>query len=140
MSQSLTIREATPSDSAWVLPLMNSHNRYFWNGNAIWYRFWHREDTAREYWIVVDPGLGCAHFRIRHDGCRVLDEIVTAPEARRKGIGRAMIDYIGRPIRLKTDVDNEVSNAFYLSLGFNLVGVVFSKSGKAMNEYVLCAE
>ncbi len=137
MCKSFEIADAVPEDGEWIVPLMNAHNVYFWNGGVIWYRYWHQSGSER--WIVARPDLGCAHYRVRRDGWKVIDEIVTSEAARRRGVAKAMIEHIGAPIFVKTDCDNEPSNAFYLALGFRLVNVRFARSGKPMNEYALCA-
>lgn len=84
---------------------------------------------------------GFVHWRIRSRGPaageRYVEQIVVAPAARRRGVGRALLEGVGRPVRLKTDADNNHSNDFYRALGFTLAGRVPSRAGRLVNVYYL---
>jgi GNAT superfamily N-acetyltransferase len=108
------IQLATPDDGGWI--------RQVWEEKRLgafaltWYRYWHGS-PPNEYWWVIQ-GRAFAHFRVnRRTGVCNLYEIAVAADARRQGYGKRLIQAIGLPIRLKTDADNQDSNAFYLALG-----------------------
>jgi ribosomal protein S18 acetylase RimI-like enzyme len=80
------------------------------------------EAVKRGELLYHESGAFC-HWRRRRDGVSVIYEICVPDEARGQGIGRAMIEALQQPIRLKCPVDNALGNGFYERLGFKLVGV-----------------
>lgn len=93
---------------------------------------WLQNGATNERIIVVEP-LAFAHYRIKKDGSRVLYEIAVDVAAKRQGLGRLLMERVGRPVMLKTDRDHAESNAFYKSLGLSLAGVTVARSGKRLN-------
>lgn len=108
-----------------------------------WYWYW-REKSTKEEWVKVLAGdhqsiIGSAHWSLRRDGIRNLKDIIVHPDVRGQGVGKFLIDHIGRPIVLKTDHDSE-ANGFYRHLGFEPGEEVRSKSGaKLLRVYRLSA-
>lgn len=129
------VRAAVAEDQKWVGKLFDANRRVLGNmsGGTMFFR-WLKSSNPREKMIVID-GLGFAHYLERRDGVKVIYEIAVAVEAKRRGVGRKLVEAVGFPCQLKTDADHYESNAFYKRLGFRNVGVVMSKSGKAMNVY-----
>lgn len=124
------IRPARPEDVEWVRPIFDVADHVLGKGffGTIWWRFWNQRN-GEEHWVVI-PKLGFAHFKVRKDGWKVVYEIATAPEAKRQGVGRRLLDFIGTPMELKTDADHEESNAFYRRCGFYPAGLKRSRDGK----------
>lgn len=131
------VEQAQDADRVWIGALFQAEAQVLGvNFGAIWYRWLHRT-TDRERWLVVRP-LGFAHYLARLDGVRVLYELAVRPDARRQGIGTALLAAIGRPMVLKTDVGNLAANSFYLALGFHLTGIHPSRDGRRLlNRYRL---
>lgn len=130
------VRPAIWTDQKWVARLFDQNKEILGNigGGLVFYR-WFNGGRAHEKWIVI-PEVGFAHYLIRQrDGVRVLYEIAVSKEHRRQGIGKKLLAEIGRPIELKTDAENEASNAFYRGLGFMCVGQKRGGSGKLANVY-----
>lgn len=121
---------ATESDLGWILRLFAQNSGIL--GNPLWLRNSYRSNGHR---LIVVREIAFAHYRIGKDGLRTLKEIAVSASHRKQGVGRALLEAIGRPIMLKTDADNEESNRFYKSLSLSLVGQVKSKNGKLMNVY-----
>lgn len=133
------IRMAVPEDAGWIEPIWDE--KTFWQFSIIWWRYWHggyKGKGARkpnEFWWVIEP-YAFAHFLVnqRTHVCN-LYEIAVAPDARRQGYGRQLLDAIALPITLKTDADNAESNPFYRALGFHPAAVYRTQSGKEMVIY-----
>lgn len=128
------MRDAIPQDIDWVRPILDSAKHILGNGTLAWYRFWHGGLVDGARWIVVE-GKGFVHFKRRRDGTSVIYEIAVSPDHKRQGVGRQLVAQVGYPIELKTDADNEESNAFYRALGFHPIGCKVSKKGKRMRIY-----
>lgn len=79
------------------------------------------EAVNRSELLYHESGSFC-HWHRRRDGVSVIYEICVPDEARGQGLGRAMVEQLPRPIRLKCPVDN-AANEFYRHLGFELVAV-----------------
>lgn len=127
----MDIRMAVPEDEHWLKTIWQP--QILGGFSPAWWRYWHSR-SEREHWLVIEP-LGFVHFYQRLDGVKRVSEIVVAETARKQGIGRALLDYVGTPITLKTDCDNTASNAFYRRLGFVPAAKVKAKSGKEMMIY-----
>lgn len=121
---------ATREDAAWIRPIFEAERAMFWDFGRIWWRYWHSVAPG-EWWLVLRPDA-FVHFRKRLDGMRVVEEIAVAPGARRNGVGRFLLQSIGRPIELKTDAQNLASNAFYQALGFDLIETTAAERGSRL--------
>jgi ribosomal protein S18 acetylase RimI-like enzyme len=131
----LAIRSATLSDFHWL--------RYVWDQNRdmlgpfvlSWNGWLERGPRSKTRWDVV-PFLGFVHWT-QHAHYAYVREIAVAKEAKRKGVGLALMKHVTRltPVRLKTDADNTESNAFYQRLGLKLYGRAVTKKGKPLNGY-----
>lgn len=94
---------------------------------------WAEGRAPRDVFIGISEEA-FAHYVVRKkDGVKVLREIGVTEGARRKGYGSALLGMIGLPLELKTDEDNEASNAFYQNHGFKLVGKKRSRDGKRIH-------
>lgn len=131
----VVIRGAVPEDQKWVAKLFDANKSILGNvsGGTVFWR-WKTGGSANERFVVI-PELAFCHYRIRKDGTRFVYEIAVAQEAKGKGLGRKLMEYVGRPVELKTDVASEESNAFYRRLGLTCVGQVKAASGKLQNVY-----
>lgn len=130
------IRPLGPADREWVLRLWKPMSNILGSiPSTVWWR-WENGNSPNEHFIGI-PEQAFAHYRVLKTGYRNLYEIGVAESARRKGYGKALLDYIGYPMMLKTDEDNHVSRAFYKANGFRLVMIGKSKDGKrSMCRYV----
>ena len=133
------VRDALEEDMPWVKRIFQSADHVLGKGffGSIWWRYW-QSKNPRERWIVIE-GRAFAHYVTRRDGVKVLYEIAVAEESRRMGLGKLLLDYIGRPMELKTDADHGESNAFYRALGFHPVGSKRSRDGKKVMRIYRCA-
>lgn len=88
-------------------------------------------------WVVVANGdvVGFANTRRRRDGVTVVYEIAVSKTHVGTGYGRAMLDALERPLRLKCPV-GQAANVFYLRYGFTLVNVEEGKT-RALNVWEL---
>lgn len=129
------IRPAVPEDQKWVAKLFDTNKSILGNvsGGTVFWR-WKAGGAANEHFIVI-PELAFCHYRVRKDGSRIVYEIAVAQAAKGKGLGRKLMEHVGRPVELKTDQASEESNAFYRKLGLTCVGKSTGKSGKVMNVY-----
>lgn len=144
----MQILPVTPDDKAAILALFALDKKIWPSGvGQNWYWFW-REHSTKEDWVKVVDGnamvdgvdgqiVGSAHWSTRRDGTRNLKDIIVLPSARGQGIGRMLVEHIGRPIILKTDHDSD-ANAFYQRLGFVKGDTLPSKNGsKLLTNYSL---
>lgn len=88
-------------------------------------------EAMKKEWLLYHPDGAFCNFRLRRDGVTVIYEIATFGKARKKGIGRQMIDKLPKPIQLKCPIDNK-SNGFYEHLGFKLIEIQTGKKRKLM--------
>lgn len=134
----MNIRAAQPEDEPWLKAIWDE--TIFWQFGTIWWRYWHGSYKGKgqikpgEFWIVIEP-FAFAHYNLRRDGVKVIHEIGTDETQRRCGYGRALLDFIGTPLTLKTDCDNSASNAFYRAYGLLPAAKTRSRSGKWMMIY-----
>lgn len=124
----MKIRDVKPTDEEWVKHIFDSYKNFLGGFGPVWFRYW-QNDNPREKWVVI-PDRAFAHYLIKKNGEVTLYEIAVHPAYKRMGLGDVLIKAMPTPIELKTDHDNEVSNAFYKRLGFRLMGKKPSKSGK----------
>lgn len=125
---------ATQADATWLRAVYNAERAVLWDFDPTWFRYW-KANNPRARWVVVRE-FAFAHYLIKRDGSRTLYEIAVTVPARRKGIGRALLEHVGHPVNLKTDADNAVANAFYRSLGLLLTGQTNSRDGnRKLNVY-----
>lgn len=111
-------------------------NRY---KNELGYVMWPalRESMARGTLLVAVSEahggvVGFVNYRARKDGWHTIYEIAVVEKQR--GIGRALLDAVPRPTRLKCTVDND-ANEFYARMGFDCVGTEEGRK-RALNVWV----
>lgn len=126
----IEVVEAIDQDLAWITKLFAKNSNIL--GNPFWLESSYGKNGHR---LLVVREKGFLHYRISKDGLRTVKEIAVAEEHKKRGIGRALIDAVGKPVTLKTDSDNSESNLFYVACGFLLVGRLKARSGKLMNVY-----
>ena len=127
------IRDITKEDESWIKPLFEKNSYILGPFGGVWAFFW--QSTAKnEKWVCIE-GIGFAHFRRKRNGIVTLYEIAVDENHKRKGYGKKLMDHMGYPMELKTDKDNEESNAFYKKLGFLLMGEKVSKKGNKTFNY-----
>ena len=126
------IRKAKKSDKKWIEAIFEQ-NKVILGGKGYfgmqWYRFWNTE-KSNEHWIVIEEKAFCHYLIRKKDNVRVVYEIATHNDHKRKGLGKQLIKAIGDPIELKTDYDSDESNNFYKKIGFAPIGVSYTKSDK----------
>jgi N-acetylglutamate synthase-like GNAT family acetyltransferase len=138
MVRKYKIRKAIKDDEKWVIEIFRENKKILGGagyGKLQWKRFWDNEKN-NEHWIVIESVCFCHYLTRIKDGVNVVYEIATKSSEKRKGFGRKMIDYIGKPISLKTDFDSKESNYFYKKIGFKEIGISYTKSSnKKMQNY-----
>ncbi len=98
-----------------------------------------KESVARNTLLVAtlyDSVVAFVNYRARKDGWHTIYEIAVHKNYTGMGVGKALIDYMPKPIRLKTTQDNEGANAFYKHLGFTLLGIEQGRK-RPLNVYTL---
>lgn len=116
----ISIEWAVPEDKDAIMALFRTERKMWEDPGSTWWRYWNGGPARTEHWDKAVLGgkiVGFCHWRFRSDNARSVDDMIVAPEMRRKGIGRALIEAVGTPINLKTD-EHSPSNGFYQSLGF----------------------
>lgn len=131
----MEIRPLTRADTAWVLNVWQWCEQHLGSmdvtGKIVWHR-WLVGRNPREHFIGIE-GLAFAHYLVRaRDGGRTLYNVGVHPRARRQGLGRALLNAAGYPMRLKTNEDNVASQAFYRALGFEPDGHATTRDGRLM--------
>lgn len=122
----MEIRPIKPEDEQWVKKLFEANESILGGFGLTWYRF-NQSTNPREKWVVIE-GKAFAHYMVKKNGEVSLYEIAVGEK--KKGHGKRLLEYMGFPMELKTDKDNEESNAFYKKCGFICLGSKFSKNGK----------
>jgi ribosomal protein S18 acetylase RimI-like enzyme len=79
----------------------------------------------------VEP-YAFVHWRLRRDGWRRIYDMGVDPEARGRGLGRALLEFVGLPCRLSTSADNDISNGFYRAMGFRKMAVELARRGTGL--------
>lgn len=126
----LPIVALTLEDRDWVFRVADFSKSILGPIGLPWSRSW-PTPGPRDFWVGIREAA-FAHYRLRLDGIKVLDEIAVHPHAKGLGLGRELVEHIGCPMELKTDADNAESNGFYRHLGFKLAGQKTSKNGKKL--------
>lgn len=85
-------------------------------GKAVWFRFLQNQRRTERWDKLTVEGVlaGFVHWSMRVDNTRTIYDMIVHPDYRHQGIGRAMVEYVGRPVILKTTK----SHAFYSKMGF----------------------
>jgi GNAT superfamily N-acetyltransferase len=126
----MQIETAVPEDKAWAVKLLSEVVN---DGSAIWWRV--EQKPKADALLVVRP-VAVAHYSIRRDGWKILQEIAVRSDSRRQGLATALLKEIGTPVKAKTDLDNIGANNFYLAMGFAFGGGALTRNGsKMMNCY-----
>jgi len=132
------IRDITKGDEKWVKEIFEKHAYTLGPFGMAWYRYWQLKEEnpkAGELWVGIENIAFC-HYRVRRNKRRTIYEIAVVDGYKGQGIGKAILNYVGYPIDLKTDIDNPISNGFYNKYGFKLTGTGQSKNGsKKFNYY-----
>jgi len=134
------IRKAVIEDEDWILDIFKENKKILGGvgyGKLQWKRFWDNE-KKNENWIVLQDKSFCHYLTRLKDGVNVVYEIATKNKYKKRGHGKKIIEFIGKPISLKTDFDSKESNSFYKKIGFKNSGISYTKSSnKKMQNYEL---
>ncbi len=135
--ESYDIRGAVETDQKWVAKLFDKNKEIlgYVSGGTVFWRWLQDVKKHDRHQFLVIPEVAFAHFLVKKTGEKVLYEMAVDPEQKRKGLGRKLLDRIGRPLTLKTDADNVESNSFYVRYGMRLMGTTEAASGKRLNIY-----
>ena len=128
------IEPVQDSDFEWIKPLFKLNEGILGSADMTLWRY--QNGQKKDQFVVIRPHA-FAHFNRKKNGEVMLYEIAVDPKMKRQGLGKALLDYMGTPMLLKTDADNIESNAFYKKWGFVLLGSKFTKSGKKVNVWKL---
>lgn len=131
------IRKAAKGDEAFMEPIWKQNEDRLGPSDVFrrhWWRHHNRPDATK--WIVLDDKAFC-HYHIRRDGFTVIYEIAVHSDHKRKGLAKALVNYLPRPITLKTDIENVESMAAYEAMGFMPMAVRVARSGKRMMIFAL---
>lgn len=100
----MNIRPVTPEDRYVVQKLLRSEPKLWPNaGNRMWYHYWNYR-RRNQYMVVAELDgrvVGFAHWLITVNRTRSVSDLVVSPEFRRRGIGTALLQYIGSPLKCK---------------------------------------
>lgn len=90
--------------------------------------------AARELFVAEKRGdvLGFCSWHARRDGWHTIREVAVHPAALGQHIGRALLESVPQPRRLKCTVDNARANGFYATSGGTLTRVEAGKQ-RALN-------
>lgn len=129
------LRVATKEDQKWVGKIFDLNRHVLGNvsGGTVFWR-WTQANQKTQKWIVI-PGKAFCHYGIRKDGTKYIYEIAVHPDCKRMGLARELLNFVGRPVELKTDATHTESNLFYLKIGLTCVGTTTARSGKILNVY-----
>lgn len=131
------IRILTESDAEWFRVLWRKVEPQLgelWTTGGPTFHRWLVDTNLRHRIDGIEP-VAFVHYLIRKDGGKTIYDIAVDPDHRGQGLGKALVEHVGFPVRLSTNVDNEGSNAFYRALGFRLTRREVSKSGHLKNVY-----
>jgi ribosomal protein S18 acetylase RimI-like enzyme len=113
------IRNYRATDLDWVEEIFKQNAKLL--GNF----FWMKQGLERGHKMIVIPKKAFCRFRFdKKKAAYVIDEIAVHKDHQRLGFAHDLISKVPKPIFLKTDTDNEKSNAFYKKEGFLLMSTV----------------
>ena len=133
------IRTLKSTDKEWVQKVYQANKHlsgaFYWS----WQEYWKQPRAKKHRFLVIEiegkpAGFVNYKFTKKYNSWYV-KEIAVVAEYKRMGIGRELMAAVPLPVMLKTDEDNPESNAFYIKLGFTLMGREKTKKGKPMNIY-----
>lgn len=127
------IEPATEEDRDWLLELWKANEEHLgWFGPRTWHMFW-KGHAPNEHWDVLRP-QGFIRWRNRRDGWRTVYDIAVAEQG--KGLGRLLMEHVGRPVRLKTNASNLNAQGFYRHLGLSIAARSHTRDGRGIVEFV----
>jgi 3'-phosphoadenosine 5'-phosphosulfate sulfotransferase (PAPS reductase)/FAD synthetase len=119
----MRIRPAGVEDIPVIKALLNDHRHVFG------FVDWAQVETGVERGELLAAELlgqviGFVHYRTRRrdePGLKIVYQVCVAPEYRDWGVGRMLIEAVGRPVRIECPAHLE-ANIFYAAMGFRLMG------------------
>jgi N-acetylglutamate synthase-like GNAT family acetyltransferase len=119
----MRIRPAGVEDIPVIKALLNDHRHVFG------FVDWAQVETGVERGELLAAELlgqviGFVHYRTRRrdePGLKIVYQVCVAPEYRDWGVGRMLIEAVGRPVRIECPAHLE-ANSFYAAMGFRLMG------------------
>lgn len=133
----MEIRKALRADEPWIKEIYKQEKKRIGSFNL--YKSWESYLLGKGSFLVI-AGIGFVRYTTtKREGMNTIQEIAISKEFKRRGYGRALLEAVPKPFKLKCDKENEEGNAFYLKMGLEKIGVTTTKNGKPQNIY-LCAE
>ena len=115
MTCRFNVIEAEKSDKDWILEIFNQNKTILGGrsyGTLQWKRFWENK-KQNEFWVIIEDKAFCHYLKRFRDSVNVIYEIAVHNDYKKRGLGKKIIEHIGKPIELKTDFDSNESNSFY---------------------------
>jgi ribosomal protein S18 acetylase RimI-like enzyme len=123
------------ADAPWIDKLLKANQAAFGSlgGHELFWRL-ALPGNSNEHILVIRP-VAFVHYRRNRTGLRVVYEIVVDERSKQRGLGRALMEAVGRPVTLRTDTGNDEANNFYKRIGLVVVGVARKRDGTKLNVY-----
>lgn len=123
------MRPLTKDDEPWLKELW--YPELGGSISSFWWRFLNGQ-APNQHWVGVD-GEGFVAFTLKKDGGRTVNFIAINANCRGNGLAMRLLDYVGSPCSVVTDVENAASNRLYEKAGFRLTGQKTKKNGGLKN-------
>lgn len=129
----MNIRLATEQDKEFIKKLHKQSSKHIGSFNLYW--SWDKYITKEAkyfYYVAEDLGFMRYGFSKKYKSY-VLHEIAVDQDCTKKGVGKMLFNKIPRPLMLKCNLDNEIGNKFYESVGMTKMSKTKTKAGVKQN-------
>jgi len=129
----MNIRLAKPEDEDFIKKLHKQSSKHIGGFNLFWVWDKYIKKQARHRYVIIE-GKGFMRYGYsKKYNSYVLHEIAVDKDCTEKGVGKALYEYLPRPLMLKCNQDNEVGNLFYQKMGMNKEGTTKTSAGVKQN-------